>query len=269
MQIVLSFALAAGAMAGTTYYVDSSGGNDGNSGTSSDAPWKTLGKVSGRTFQPGDQILFKAGGSWTGKLDLNGSGTEGNPIVVNRYGSGDKPFINGGGHLAAIVLENVAYWEVNNLEIVNNGGPTLSGSADYRAGVLVKAAWGSIYHHIYLKNLSIHHIFPETGAEAHAIHVTAQGAAETFFDDLRVQDCHIWLTGRYGITVRRDSVDSVDPAFQYNRNIVLKGNWFENTGGSAMQTSRGDGVTVEDNLVETSGASVDWRQWGRGSGYWC
>jgi hypothetical protein len=53
-----------------TYYVDDVGGADGNSGTSAGAAWQTLTKVNSKTFLPGDQILFKAGGSWTGRLYL-------------------------------------------------------------------------------------------------------------------------------------------------------------------------------------------------------
>ncbi|KHF29273.1 hypothetical protein VQ056_12095 [Paenibacillus sp. JTLBN-2024] len=47
--------------AGTTYYVDSLGGDDGNSGTSENSAWKSLDKVNATTFAPGDKILFKAG----------------------------------------------------------------------------------------------------------------------------------------------------------------------------------------------------------------
>lgn len=77
------------AAAGTTYYVDSALGSDNSSGTSETAAWKTLGKVNSTTFSPGDRILLKAGSVWTNQyLDLQGSGTEGNPITVDRYGSG-------------------------------------------------------------------------------------------------------------------------------------------------------------------------------------
>lgn len=91
----LLFSLVSGASgpmaaaAGTTYYVDSALGSDNSSGTSETAAWKTLGKVNSTTFSPGDRILLKAGSVWTNQyLDLQGSGTEGNPITVDRYGSG-------------------------------------------------------------------------------------------------------------------------------------------------------------------------------------
>ncbi|HHW00552.1 MAG TPA: hypothetical protein GXX36_13465 [Clostridiaceae bacterium] len=78
-----------------TYYVDAVNGNDNNSGTSPNAAWKTLTKVNSTTFQPGDRILFKAGCTWNGQLWPKGSGTEGNPIVIDMYGTGSKPLFDG------------------------------------------------------------------------------------------------------------------------------------------------------------------------------
>jgi hypothetical protein len=79
----------------TVYYVSSSSGNDGNSGTSVNSAWRSLNKVNSFTPKPGDQILFKRGDEWTGTLKVNGSGTSGSPIVYGAYGSGEKPKIYG------------------------------------------------------------------------------------------------------------------------------------------------------------------------------
>ena len=49
------------ASARTTYYVDSSEGNDSNAGTNVNTPWKSLNKINSFVFQPGDEILLKAG----------------------------------------------------------------------------------------------------------------------------------------------------------------------------------------------------------------
>ncbi len=79
----------------TDYYVSSSQGSDDNSGTSTTAPWQSLDKVNATSFQPGDNILFKRGDSWTGTITVSSSGTEGNPITYGAYGTGDKPKIYG------------------------------------------------------------------------------------------------------------------------------------------------------------------------------
>ncbi|MEU4245586.1 right-handed parallel beta-helix repeat-containing protein [Actinoplanes sp. NPDC026619] len=60
---------AAAATTGVTYYLDATGGSDANAGTSSAAPWKSLGKLTVTTFKAGDQILLKAGQVWSGTAD--------------------------------------------------------------------------------------------------------------------------------------------------------------------------------------------------------
>lgn len=253
-----------------TYYLDNAGGNDVNSGTSSNAAWQSLSKASTTTFRPGDRLLLKAGGTWTGELDLNGDGTLANPIVVDQYGTGAKPLINGGGNESAVRLQGISYWEVNNLELINNGGPTQSGATNYRVGVLVKTTFSAIRNHLYLRNLTIHDIYPETGPEGHGIHVIATGSSSvnTYFDDVRIENCQISLTGHYGIWVQHTGSASSNPGYQFNQNIVIRNNTFSNTGGSGVETGYCDGVLLENNVVNRSGASVDPRQWARGSGYW-
>jgi hypothetical protein len=253
-----------------TYYVDDTGGDDFNSGLSPTNAWQTLDKVSATGFSPGDQILFKAGGSWVGELNLTGSGTATNPIVVDMYGTGSKPFIDGNGFEAAVRLQNVSYWEVNNLELINDGGPTQSGPTDYRVGVLVKSTLSSIRNHIYLRNLTIHDVFPETGPYGHGIHVWAAGSAttDTYYDDVRVEDCYIYRTGRFGAWFQHRGSAQSNPGFERNKNIFIRNNLFRNTGGSGAETGWCDGVLLENNVVDSSGASVDPRQWARGSGYW-
>jgi len=76
---------------GQNYYIDSGSGDDNNSGTDENSPWKTLGKVSGMIFQPGDNIYFKRGSSYEGCVTINGDGTEHNPITVSAYGTGSAP----------------------------------------------------------------------------------------------------------------------------------------------------------------------------------
>ncbi len=75
------------------YYVDNVSGSDSNSGTTVNQPWKTLTKVNNTNLQPGDKVMFKRGGSWTGMLKINNSGVNGNPIVFSDYGTGNVPLL--------------------------------------------------------------------------------------------------------------------------------------------------------------------------------
>ena len=253
-----------------TYYLDNLGGNDASNGTSSNTAWQNLSRASAKTFQPGDRLLLKSGGTWTGELDLNGDGTAVSPIVVDQYGTGSKPLINGGGYESAVRLQGVSYWEVNNLEIINNGGTTLSGATNYRTGVLVKSAFTAIRSHIYLSNLTIHDVFPQTGAEGHGIHVQAvcSSTVGTYYDDVRIENCQISRTGRFGVFVNQTGSTETAVGNRFIRNVIIRNNTFTDTGGSGAQTGWCSGVLLENNLVDHSGASVDPRQWARGSGYW-
>ena len=78
-----------------TYYVDAKNGNDSSGGTSPASAWKSIAKVNGFQFQPGDSILFKRGGIWREQLNFPSSGAEGRPIVLDAYGNGPLPVISG------------------------------------------------------------------------------------------------------------------------------------------------------------------------------
>lgn len=66
----------------------------GNDGLSSSAPWKTLGRVSTASLQPGDSVLLKRGETWRESLLVSASGASGSPISFGAYGSGAKPILN-------------------------------------------------------------------------------------------------------------------------------------------------------------------------------
>jgi hypothetical protein len=90
MRVIFAVAvLVYGAPAwGTTYYVSSSLGNDGNNGTTVGTPWRTLGQVNAQTFLPGDSVLLRRGDVWNESLVPPSSGTSGNPIAFDAYGTG-------------------------------------------------------------------------------------------------------------------------------------------------------------------------------------
>jgi hypothetical protein len=129
----------------TVYYIDSKKGSDDNNGTSPEKAWKSLDRVNNVIFAPGDKILFKAGTNYKGQLKPQGSGKDGSPIVIDKYGQGGKPRIDGEGQvLDTLLLENVQYWEVNNLEITNLGPKRVN----WRTGVRVLANNRGTLRHI-------------------------------------------------------------------------------------------------------------------------
>lgn len=77
----------------TTYYV-SAAGSDSNAGTSEVAAWQTITKVNAANLVGGDHVLFRRGDTFEGTLTPHNSGTTGNPITFDAYGSGDAPIVS-------------------------------------------------------------------------------------------------------------------------------------------------------------------------------
>jgi hypothetical protein len=249
MFILLMTALPS-ALKAATYYVDSVAGNDSSNGTSSDTPWKTLAKVNTPTFQPGDQILFKANGVWSGQLSPKGSGSDGNPIVIDTYGEGSLPLFNGGGLVQNVVyLYNQEYWEIRNLEITNY----LEGDTSLKIGVYVLASNVGTVHHIHLKNLVIHDIngnLDEKNNGGIFLEITGS-STPTRFNDLLIEGCYIYNIDRTGIS----NVSSWDTRslttntnWYPSTNVVIRNNMIERSGNNGLILRVCDGGLIEHNL---------------------
>lgn len=143
-----------------TYYVDASApaGGDGLTPVSA---FNSIAQVNRKkSFYPGDKILFKRGGSYTGvTLSPKGSGTPDNPITVGAYGSGPLPIIDRAGSLSkgnnysAVTLTNQSCWRFENLQIQSSNpdnpgkpeDPVLeadgSGTLSMRSGLSIEARY--------------------------------------------------------------------------------------------------------------------------------
>lgn len=106
--------------AATIYYVDAASGDDGFSGTSATAAWKTIKKVNNRTFVPGDQVLFKRGETWHESLVVPSSGNSDQPITFGAYGSGNPPRLDGTYPNSPIPVQ----WEQVQVNIYRSTSPT-------------------------------------------------------------------------------------------------------------------------------------------------
>ena len=200
-------ATPAAASTGTTYYVSSTHGDDGNAGTDKGYPWKTLDKVNAiaTDLKPGDSVLLERGSTFQDQyLHIKDtSGTADAPITIADYGeaSAAKPVIaangvkgsqwyqnyrahvgnhqNKGTVSSTILLKDVSYITVKNLEITNDDpdvydpidtwkwtdtadsdGTKLDRSADRmdRTGVAGIAENGTTMSHVTLEGLNIHDV---------------------------------------------------------------------------------------------------------------
>ena len=129
----------AGVSEAATYFVKpaSEGGKDiGHDGLSDAQAWATIGKVNSHNFQPGDNVFFKCGGTWTGTyIFVDWDGTADNRVVIGAYYgngvvgvSGDKPVIDGNdvapsdNYDGLITIENREYITVENIHIKRSAG---------------------------------------------------------------------------------------------------------------------------------------------------
>jgi hypothetical protein len=273
MMMVVSMLLVAMPVpvkaANTTYYVDSVGGNDTNNGTSSATAWKSLGKVNNTTFQPGDKILFKAGGVWGGQLWPKGSGVSGSPIVIDKYGTGSNPIINGGGTTypsntsGAIMLYNQEYWEINNLEVTNYSTTVTSS----RAGILVYNSQPGLKNHIYVRNCYVHDVNSDTngnkitgGIIFFGTNIDKDGNAtlglQAGFNEILVENNHVSNVTKEGIRTKSDSGNGYP---KISTNVVFRDNLVEEVWGDGMVISEvlsgglAEYNTIKNHSKTTSG----------------
>ena len=240
---------------GKTYYINASNGSDEANGTSEATAWKTLDKVNNTTFGPDDKILFKSGEAWNGQLLLNGSGAEGKPIIVDKYGSGNKPVFNGGGVTAndgtTVRLKNGAFWEINNLEITNTNGST--GQQGQIWGLRVIIDNGSEIKHVYIRDCYVHDVNGNVaGKDTGGIYVTADGSVPAFYNDLQIQNNLVKNVGGLGIATQSPHA-SVKVADRYPFiNVKITGNIVGPTGRNNMIVRVSDDAIVEHNRLINS-----------------
>lgn len=117
-----------------TFYVKEDG-NDALSGTSDATAWKTINKVNGYPFGPGDDVYFKCDDTWTNeRVIIDWSGTAGDSVTIGAYYgsgtigvSGAKPTISGTQNSyppkwTGLVEVTGDYVEVKNLSVTNSDG---------------------------------------------------------------------------------------------------------------------------------------------------
>ncbi|MCB9184764.1 MAG: T9SS type A sorting domain-containing protein [Flavobacteriales bacterium] len=114
-RILLSLLLVLPCWLSAAVYYVSPTGSDTNNGTSQSTPWKTIARVNqiGTSITAGTQILFQRGGTYRGRLNINGSGTSSNKIIIGAYGSGAAPIISGSELVTGWTLHSGNIWKAS------------------------------------------------------------------------------------------------------------------------------------------------------------
>lgn len=245
----------------STYYVDAVSGNDANSGTNLAAPWKTLAKVNTFTFVPGDRLLLKTGGVWTGQLCPLGSGQVGRPITIDAYGSGPKPAINAGGIAGgAIQLSNQEYWSINRLQLSNYGATGVA----KKQGILVQNDCVGTLRGISVRECDIHDVNGIMGNYADGkesggivFSVTASNTnLPSNWDDIQIENNTLRDVAREGILLQSLWVNKPQDPNTYWAGLGL---YYPSTrvriASNALERIGGDGIVLwatRDGLVESN-----------------
>ncbi|MFJ3956698.1 right-handed parallel beta-helix repeat-containing protein [Arthrobacter sp. NPDC090010] len=255
------------AASAATYYVDPTG-SDAADGLSPGTAWKSLSKVSAQTLNPGDHVLFKAGGQWSGQLATRGSGTEAAPIVVGSYGSGVKPRLDGGGVVDATVkVANQHDITVSGLEVTNTGSGVTP-----RIGIQVTAGDYGPVDRVSVTGNYVHDIQGATSGNDSSnpsvggIIVSALGSATpTYYRNLTISGNEVANSRSYGIVTwsswmqREGWNDLWDfmpvPAGGYrawtpSTGVVVSGNTVHDISAGGITVMQAQGARIDHNRVD-------------------
>lgn len=199
MLWILAICLAACHSPGNSYYVDSIAGDDTNSGTSPQQAWKSLERLNEHEFMPGDRILFKSGTEYIGSFCPHGKGSEKHPIVVDKYGKGEKPILNGDGRqIYTILLKDNPYWKISNLEVMNKGKEALPG----RKGIWIKVEKHSASCHIELSKLVVRDVMGDVEGDVPGGGIyfsSGRDSLENGFLDITMDSCYVYRCRPWGV----------------------------------------------------------------------
>ncbi|MBK1879073.1 Ig-like domain-containing protein [Pelagicoccus mobilis] len=277
----------------TTYHFSESTGDDNNPGTY-DAPMQSLAKASSLQLSPGDEVLFKRGDIFAGHFAVNGSGSAFEPIVISSYGEGDLPILTGqvgeaggGDYQEAVLVENQDNITFEFLEIQNERLSSRPGIDDIDAyGIQILNTSAGIMENFTFRNLTVRKVYAPkpilrdegedafNGLEVAGIRFfTAWNAVagnEKQIRNILVEDCFFTDLQRLGIHIKHGGASNGVGNDELNRNkdIIVRNNEFQNTGGTCVLPIRTYNCLIENNLFYRPGSDADSRMPNRGSSVW-
>jgi hypothetical protein len=272
------------------YFIDSSDGNDSSDGKTPATAWKSLDKANATTLKPGDHLCLRAGSSWTGQLKPQGSGSSAAPVVIDKYGAGERPRISAGAtDKDAVSLVNFAYVELNNLEVSNKK----SALGDYR-GISVVGRDAGTLNHVQIRGCFVHDVTGEvnwiggdvadnatgvtfqtgwdaskrTGGIVFEVASTAAQPVKTIFNDVVIENNIIENTSFGGIVFKqldgavhwgvRDA--ATDAQFSPHTNVIVRSNYIDQAdtqyGCNGVYMTGVKTGLIEGNVVAHAGTSA-------------
>ncbi|OXM14398.1 right-handed parallel beta-helix repeat-containing protein [Paenibacillus herberti] len=242
--------------ANTTYYVSNSSGNDANNGLSQTTAWKTMAKVSGITFQPGDRILLKSGDTWNEKLTLKGSGTKASPITITSFGTGNKPLITANTPNSGVIYgKNLSNWLIQGLAVKAVPSANLT-YTNKTIGILVDYDTTAVHSGLQIDGNEVYSTTPDSNT--YGINIVAYVPGSTFgavANDIVISNNKIHDLGWYAIiTGGWDTANSKSFNSQETfGNLYVVGNEVTNMGNQGIVVGNARNSAIERNVVRAAG----------------
>jgi hypothetical protein len=250
----LALGSSASANSGRAFYVDAIGGDDAHSGQSPALAWRSIAAINAHRFQPGDHLYFHAGQEFAGLMRPLGSGFSTAPIVVASYGRGRPPQLVGEGGLATVLLADVSFWTLQDIEVTNNGR-----EEGKRTGILLEATKsGETIRGITIEHVHVYNVRGLTGEDNSAKDTGGIGIfAPTLdsparFDGVLIKGCTIEHVDNVGIWLNTyPSLNPMDPRWTTARNehIHITRNRISDTGRNAIIVRQALGPVIDGNTV--------------------
>jgi parallel beta-helix repeat protein len=272
------------------YFIDDQGGSDAHDGKTPTTAWKSLANANATPLKPGDRLCLRAGGSWSGQLKPQGSGSSAAPVVIDKYGTGERPKIAAGsGDKDAVLLENFAYVELNNLEVTNQKAEP----GDYR-GISVVGRDAGTLNHVQIRGCFVHDVTGEvnwiggdvadnapgvtfktgwdaskrTGGIVFEVATAAPQPVKTLFNDVLIENNVVKDCSFGGIVFKqldgavhwgvRDTAN--DAQFSPHTKVVIRNNYINQhnakLGCNGIYLTGTQGGTIEGNVVAEAGTSA-------------
>jgi hypothetical protein len=179
--------------------------------------------------------------------------------VVNSYGTGPKPIIDGNGLQGngAFFLYNQQHWEINNLEVTNDAS-----TAGDRRGIYLAAANFGLLSHLYVRNCHIHNVkgllgesFSAKRTGAIIVETISDTSKATRFDDVRVENNVVGpRVDNEGFATYNASGEGYPGTSEWNARVIthlaIRNNSFNDIGKNAMIIRLTDETgVVEHNVI--------------------
>ena len=273
------------------YYISSSTGSDANIGTESE-PWQTLEKISNTVLSPGDTVYFKRGDSFFGHFEVNGSGSQSNPLVITAYGVGNKPIISGevgqsggGDFREAILINNNDNITFDGLEIQNHRSVSRAGVSDLESfGIyVINDSNYEVMNNFTFRNMNFKNVYALYGVDPSDQDTFNQfkvsgltfsspwgnksnnNNLQNHINNILIENSYFTDLQRLGIHISNNAPGNSN---YRNTNIIVRQNEFYQIGGTCVLPTRAENCLIENNIFDQPGAKTNAKMIGRGSAVW-